>query len=118
MLEKAAYELSGPESHLSHPVCAGVLIDESDLSTVSGEYATVAYGYPEDIGSQVLQRCLATSDGLAVDIPGLLPHHGVYFLDKTGPLDGITELGSIDSAQWTHMDKEILSAGVPPAAVT
>jgi len=82
MLEEAPDELDDVEGNLAGAIAAFLTIGEGNGSIFDNHDSGIGDGYPEDIGGEVFQGCLAASYGLTVDVPGDLPACRIDFVEQ------------------------------------
>jgi len=82
MLKKAPDELDDIENDFSNAIAAFLAIGEGNGSIFDNQDSGIGDGYPEDIGGEIFQSCLAASYGLTVDVPGDLPACRIDFVEQ------------------------------------
>ena len=88
-------------------------VANEDRAVLDFPDSRIGDGYPEDVGGQVFEGCLAGTDGLGIDIPVDLPDLRGDLIEETGLLHFIAELGSEDLGKSSDGEIEIDPGGVP-----
>jgi len=117
MLEETAYELQDIKGGSEIEVGAVLSILEGDGVVFHFEDAVIRDGDFEDVGGEVLERGVAFTDGLGVNVPVQRPHLGVDLLKESGFFHGVTELGAVDGGEGFDRDVEVLRGGEPAGAI-
>lgn len=119
MLEEAADELQGFESHGLPEGIAGVLVAEGDAVVSDGQDTVVGDGDAVDVAREIPHDFLgALDDGFAVDHPGFFPDHGRQGFLGQDFSESLHELGAENDREGLDRNEEFTSGFMPDAVGT
>jgi hypothetical protein len=89
------------------------LVLKGDVAIFQREDTVVADGYAKDVRRQVSEGFLATTDGLAVHDPVLVPDARIHEREQIGLFQLLSELRAEEHRQGLDVDQEVLAGRQP-----